>query len=78
MTSAHEYCLRILAELEEAEALIAGGNREPTGRLRVTVPAAFVRLHIAPLVPVFLHRHPKVRLSLHLSDPQIDLIEKGK
>jgi DNA-binding transcriptional LysR family regulator len=73
----HEYCLRILAELDEAEVLITGGDREPTGRLRVTVPAAFGRLHVAPLVAVFRDRYPKVRLSLHLSDQQIDLIEEG-
>ncbi len=73
----HEYCLRILAELEEAETLIAGDNREPSGRLRVTVPAAFGRLHVAPLAADFLARYPKVRLALHLSDQQIDLIEEG-
>lgn len=73
----HEYCLRILAELEEAETLITRGNSQPTGILRVTVPAAFGRLHIAPLVPEFLERHPKVRLSLHLSDQPVDMIDEG-
>jgi DNA-binding transcriptional LysR family regulator len=72
-----EYCIRILAELDEAETLIAGGSREPSGTLRVTVPAAFGRQHIAPLVPEFLSRYPKVRLSLHLSDQRVDLIEEG-
>lgn len=73
----HEYCVRILAELEEAETLIARGNNQPTGTLRVTVPAAFGRLHIAPLVPEFLERYPKVRLSLHLSDQPVNMIDEG-
>jgi len=73
----HDYCVRILAELEEAETLIGRGKRQPAGTLRVTVPAAFGRLHIAPLVPEFLGRYPNVRLSLHLSDQRVDLIEEG-
>jgi len=73
----HEYCVRILAELEEAETLITSGSRQPAGTLRVTVPAAFGRQHIAPLVPEFLSRYPKVRLVLHLSDQRVDLIEEG-
>lgn len=73
----HEYCVRVLAELEEAEDLIARGSGQPRGTLRVTVPAAFGRLHIAPLVPGFLRRHPGLRLSLHLTDHVVDLIEEG-
>ncbi|MHB9117711.1 MAG: LysR family transcriptional regulator [Burkholderiales bacterium] len=73
----HEYCVRVLAELEEAEALITKGSRQPKGTLRVTVPAAFGRLHIAPLVPKFLRRYPELRLSLHLSDGIVDIIEDG-
>lgn len=73
----HDYCVRILAELEEAETLIGQGSRQPSGTLRVTVPAAFGRLHIAPLVPEFLGRYPNVRLALHLSDQHVDLIDEG-
>lgn len=73
----HDYCVRILAELEEAEALIGQGSRQPSGLLRVTVPAAFGRLHVAPLVPEFLARYPNVRLALHLSDQHVDLIDEG-
>lgn len=73
----HDYCVRVLAELEEAEALITGGHGQPKGTLRVTVPAAFGRLHVAPLVPEFLSRFPALRLSLHLSDSKVDLIEEG-
>ncbi|WP_437560125.1 substrate binding domain-containing protein [Acidithiobacillus sulfuriphilus] len=66
----------MLSELEEAESLITFGSRQPKGTLRVTVPAAFGRLHIAPLVPVFLRRHPDLHLCLHLSDNIVDIIEE--
>lgn len=73
----HDYCVRVLAELDEAETLITSGQAQPKGTLRVTVPAAFGRLHIAPLIPVLLKRYPQLRVSLHLSDDIVDIIEDG-
>lgn len=73
----HDYCLRVIAELDEAESALTHNNNHPKGTLRVTVPAAFGRLHIAPLVPEFLRRYPGLRLSLHLSDGIVDIIEDG-
>lgn len=73
----HEYCVRVLAELDEAEMLLTSGLSQPKGTLRVTVPAAFGRLHIAPLVPEFLRRYPELRLVLHLTDTKVDIIEEG-
>lgn len=73
----YDYCVRILAELEEGEELVTRGSKEPKGTLKVTVPAAFGRLHVAPLVPGFLARYPAVKLNLHLSDALVDIIEQG-
>lgn len=73
----YHYCVRILAELEEGEERVTRGNKEPTGTLRLTMPAAFGRLHIAPLVPEFLQRYPQLKLSLHLSDGLVDIINDG-
>jgi DNA-binding transcriptional LysR family regulator len=70
-----DYCVRVLADLEEAESLITIGSQQLKGTLRVTAPAAFGRLHIAPLVPMILSRHPNLDLYLHLSDDVVDIIE---
>lgn len=72
-----EYAQRILAELEDAEEKITLSSEEPHGTLRVTMPAAFGRLHIAPLVPKFLSLHPNIKLSLHLSDRFVDVVNDG-
>lgn len=37
----YDYCVRILAELEEGEELVTRGSKEPKGNLKVTVPAAW-------------------------------------
>ncbi len=73
----YEYCVRILAELEEGEELVTRGSKEPKGNLKVTMPAAFGRLHIAPLVPEFLTRYSAIKLTLHLSDSLVDIIDQG-
>lgn len=73
----HRHALRVLADLEAAEAAIAVGDMVPRGRLRVTAPASFGRLHIAPLVAPFLERYPEIELDLSLTDGIVDLVEEG-
>lgn len=73
----HEACVRILAEVEEAEAAAAARRVEPQGVLRVVVPASFGLKHVAPLMPRFAELHPKVQLALSLSDRSVNVIEEG-
>jgi DNA-binding transcriptional LysR family regulator len=75
--SYHEACNRILAEIEEADAAASARLVEPEGALKVALPASFGHLHIAPLVPHFAARFPKVRLALSLSDRTVNVIEEG-
>ena len=70
-------CTRILAEVEEADAAASAGRAEPVGVLKVAIPASFGHQHIAPLVPRFSARYPKVRLALSLSDQAVNLIDQG-
>jgi len=75
--SYHEACTRILAEIEEADAAASARLVEPEGALKVALPASFGHLYIAPLVPRFAARYPKVRLALSLSDRAVNVIEEG-
>lgn len=72
-----EDCQRLLAELHDAEASVSAGGVKAGGHLRVTAPAGFGRVHIAPLVPAFLARNPEVALSLDLTDRLVDLVNEG-
>lgn len=66
--------------LDDLQALTSGlirTGREVTGTLRLTMPAAFGRLHIAPLIPAFLQRHPKLSLQVTVADEMIDLAREG-
>lgn len=75
--SYYETCARLLAEIEEADAAVTSRRVEPQGVLRVALPAAFGHTHIAPLIPRFAARYPKIELALSLSDRSINVIEEG-
>lgn len=72
-----ESCSRILAEVEEADDTASAGRVEPQGVLKVALPASFGHQHVAPLVPRFAERYPKVRLALSLSDRTVNVIDEG-
>lgn len=63
----------ILAALREAEAAVRGDRTFPRGRLRVSAPTSFGRMHLAPHLGAFLDRYPQLHLSLDLSDEFVDL-----
>ena len=69
---------RVLVEdLESLRAGLREAATEIAGTLRVTLSASFGRQHVSPLLPKFLARHPKLRLSVHLSDQVVDLVSEG-
>ncbi len=75
--SYYETSQRILAEIDEADAAVTSRRIEPQGVLKVALPASFGHQHIAPLIPQFAQRFPKVELALSLSDRSLNLIEEG-
>jgi DNA-binding transcriptional LysR family regulator len=70
-------CKRILAEIDDAEAAVAGIQTELRGDLAVTASAAFGRMHVAPLVLEFLDAHPRVSARTLYADRVVDLMEEG-
>jgi DNA-binding transcriptional LysR family regulator len=72
-----ERCRRVLAEVEEAEAAISARQQHPSGKLAITAPVLFGRLHVAPLVTEFLTRHTRVKAELLLLDRIVDLVDEG-
>lgn len=72
-----ERCETVLAVLEEADLTVAMLNdARPRGILRVSLPVAFGRLHVAPLLPAFLDRYPDLRLDVSLTDAMVDLVHQ--
>jgi DNA-binding transcriptional LysR family regulator len=70
-------CKRIIAELQDAEALARNAHVEPQGLLTVTAPVMFGRMHIAPMLLDFLQQHPRVEARAMFVDRIVNLIEEG-
>ena len=68
---------RLLAAYDELEAVNFGERVEPRGRISVTAPAMFGRLHILPLVRSFLDEYPRVDIRLLLLDRVVSLVDEG-
>ncbi|MGY3856876.1 LysR family transcriptional regulator [Aeromonas veronii] len=68
---------RILVEVEEAEAQVGQCRTGLTGRLRISAPVTFARLHLIPHLPAFMAAHPELELEILLDDDNLDLIAAG-
>lgn len=67
----------ILADVEEAEGSVEGERTRPSGRLTVSAPVGFGRLHVSPVMSAWLKRYPEVSGELRLSDRMVNLVEDG-
>ena len=73
--SFYEHGVRILADLEEAEAAVQPEHGELRGTLRVALPLSFGVRHMGGPIATFSKLHPKVEFDLDLNDRRVDLIE---
>lgn len=73
----HERAQRILEEVDAAEQLITSQTAAPRGLLRLSAPMTFATLHLGPVIPAFMQRHPEVVVELELNDRTVDLIGEG-
>lgn len=73
----HERAQRILQEVDAAEQMITSQMATPRGVLRLSAPMTFATLHLGPLIPAFIQRHPEVSVELELNDRTVDLIGEG-
>jgi len=59
----------VLAEIEDAEALVSASSVEPRGHLRVLCPPAFAVHQLAKYLKVFRARYPLMTLELSVPGP---------
>lgn len=73
--SFYERCQEVLGGVEAATAVIAAARTEPAGIVRVAMPIGFAPA-MSVLLPIFLKRYPRVRLSVVPMNRPVDLIEE--
>ena len=68
---------RILAEIDEAEAEVVHAGVSPKGLLRLHCGSAFGMHQLTPAIPLFLARHPEVKLDITINDQPPPTMEEG-
>jgi DNA-binding transcriptional LysR family regulator len=71
-----EQCSRPLQELQAAHRFVRESGAVASGEVRVTCVATFGRSYLAPLLPRFSRRHPRVRILLDLDDQPVDMVAR--
>src|SRR5262249_55762924 len=74
--SFYESCVRILAEVDQAEQTAQDTQSRPRGTLRLNVDVAIPRL-IAPVVAEFTTLYSDVSIVICMTGRMVDLVEEG-
>lgn len=72
-----EHALKATEAARDAEDAVAQLQGEPQGRLRINSPMSFGRLHMAPMIPEFLKRYPKISVDLVMDDKRLEMVSGG-
>jgi DNA-binding transcriptional LysR family regulator len=73
----YERGLQILASVDEAEASVAGTSGMPRGVLRLTVPDAYGRHVLLPIIGKYLKSWPDIQVEVSFTDRVADIVEEG-
>lgn len=81
VTETGQMCLerfqRVLGEIEDVMQLVQVGRAVPQGRLRISSTTHYWMKRIAPRLPEFLKRYPRVSVQVNLTERNVDLVEEG-
>lgn len=72
-----DHARKVADETEAAGALAQHRQGEPSGLLRVSMPADFANLAMSGVMARFIERYPQVALELDLSPRRVDLVAEG-
>ena len=73
----HGRALKLLQDAEEIEQVAMTARSEPSGVLRIAASLPLGIHVIAPALPEFRRRYPKVTVDLRLSDQIVDIVDLG-
>lgn len=73
----YDHCVRILGEIEDAEASFHDVTRGPKGRLRIDTPPSIGRLILLPALCEFHSRYPDIELAIGMSDRPVDMVQEA-
>ncbi|ANN78022.1 LysR family transcriptional regulator [Bordetella flabilis] len=72
-----EDCRRILTDITETEEAATGTHGLVRGRLVITAPAMFGRIHVTPIVTAYLRRYPEAEAETRFLDRVVNMMDEG-
>lgn len=69
----YDKCVEVAEKVAEAEVVVQEATGEPRGELRVAATVAFAKAQVMPVLAEFLLRYPEMRISMELTDRDVDL-----
>lgn len=73
----YERCVRILGEVEDANAAVKDLATSPRGTLRVVTPHLLGQAFVAPVSAVFSQHYPEIEVEVVAADRRVNLLEEG-
>ncbi|KGD71674.1 LysR family transcriptional regulator [Pantoea agglomerans] len=71
----YPYCVRMLAEVQRAEAFVQQVHQQPAGHVRLQSPVTFGCQCVVPVLNRFLRRHLHINVDLDLTDRSHDRLD---
>lgn len=73
----YQRCVRLLADLEEAESAFSQAAANPKGKLRIDLQGSLGKKLVLPALPAFCARYPHIELEIGMGDRPVDLVREG-
>ncbi|MGF6116971.1 LysR family transcriptional regulator for bpeEF and oprC [Janthinobacterium lividum] len=73
----YQRCARLLADLEETEAVFSSAAQQPAGKLRIDLHATLAMHFVMPVLDQFCARYPLIELEIGMGDRLVDLVREG-
>jgi len=67
----------IVSDLDSASLEAGDFATSPQGLLRISLPVTFGRRWVAPLLPAFMAKYPKIDVDARFSDRYVDVVAEG-
>lgn len=69
----HAHCVRILADVGEAENAVLAAQASMRGQLRVAAPMAASVRYLGPMLAMFACKYPDLRMEIDSADRQVNM-----
>ncbi|MES2415918.1 MAG: LysR family transcriptional regulator [Pseudomonadota bacterium] len=73
----YQRCLRLLADIEEADTAFNNTGSKPGGKLRVDLQGTLAKHFVLPRIGEFVAQYPDIELEIGMGDRLVDLVREG-